>query len=167
VVPTLLWRSFSSIRRATNALSQCQVAADKSVFVPDQSHHDNVEDRQHYEAEAVRVREAVELLEDEERPIPMTPLSRMASRPCPPFGVTKFEFDPKLEKTSDEVHAKDQARYYNRKPGIRRRPDMLFMAPEVAVDVNIALDLDRKRKFYACAPASQFHKSRALHAASS
>jgi hypothetical protein len=36
---------------------------------------------------------------------------------------------------------------------------MLFMAPEVVVGVNIALDLDRKRKFYACAPASQFHKS--------
>ncbi len=42
------------------------MAADEPVFVPDQSHHDNVEDRQHYEAEAVRVREAVELVDDEQ-----------------------------------------------------------------------------------------------------
>ena len=42
------------------------MAADQSVFVPDQSHQDNIEDRQQYEAEAVRVREAVELVDDEE-----------------------------------------------------------------------------------------------------
>ena len=41
------------------------MAADQSVFVPDQSHHENVEDRQHYEAEAVRVRKTVELVDDE------------------------------------------------------------------------------------------------------
>jgi K+-sensing histidine kinase KdpD len=41
------------------------MAADQSVLVPDQSHHDNIEDRQHYEADAVRVREAVELVDDE------------------------------------------------------------------------------------------------------
>ena len=40
--------------------------ANQAVLVPDQSHHDNVEDRQHYEADAVRVREAVELVDDEE-----------------------------------------------------------------------------------------------------
>jgi hypothetical protein len=34
--------------------------------VPDQSHHKNIEDRQYYEPEAVRVREAVELVDDEE-----------------------------------------------------------------------------------------------------
>ena len=38
----------------------------KSIFVPDQSHHDNIEDRQHYKADAVRVGEAVELVDDEE-----------------------------------------------------------------------------------------------------
>ena len=48
------------------ALARFQMAANQSVLVPDQSHHDNVEDRQHYEAEAVRVREAVELVDDEE-----------------------------------------------------------------------------------------------------
>jgi hypothetical protein len=42
------------------------MAANQAVLVPDQSHHDNVEDRQHYEADAVRVREAVELVDDEE-----------------------------------------------------------------------------------------------------
>src|SRR5712691_396812 len=42
------------------------MAADQSIFVPDQSHHENIEDRQHDEAEAVRVREAVELVDDEE-----------------------------------------------------------------------------------------------------
>jgi len=34
--------------------------------VPDQSHHHDIEDRQHDKAEAVRVREAVELVDDEE-----------------------------------------------------------------------------------------------------
>jgi len=33
--------------------------------MPDQSHHDNIEGRQHDEAEAVRVREAVKLVDDE------------------------------------------------------------------------------------------------------
>jgi hypothetical protein len=42
------------------------MAADQSVFVPDQSHHHDIEDRQHDEAEAVRVREAIELVDDEE-----------------------------------------------------------------------------------------------------
>ena len=42
------------------------MAADQSVLVPDQSHHDNVEDGQHDEADAVRVREAIELVDDEE-----------------------------------------------------------------------------------------------------
>jgi hypothetical protein len=42
------------------------MAADQSVLVPDQSHHDNIENRQHYEADAVRVREAVELVDNEE-----------------------------------------------------------------------------------------------------
>src|SRR5260370_15674172 len=52
--------------RRRSALPRCQMAADQSVFVPDQSHQDNIEDRQQYEAEAVRVREAVELVDDEE-----------------------------------------------------------------------------------------------------
>jgi hypothetical protein len=34
--------------------------------VPNQSHHEDIEDRQHDEAEAVRVREAVELVDDED-----------------------------------------------------------------------------------------------------
>jgi hypothetical protein len=42
------------------------MATDQSIFVPDQSDHENIEDRQHYEAEAVGVREAVELVDDEE-----------------------------------------------------------------------------------------------------
>ena len=42
------------------------MAANQLVLVPDQSHHDNVEGGQHYEADAVRVREAVELVDDEE-----------------------------------------------------------------------------------------------------
>jgi hypothetical protein len=42
------------------------MAANQSVLVPDQSHHDDIEDRQHDEADAVRVREAVELVDDEE-----------------------------------------------------------------------------------------------------
>ena len=42
------------------------MAADQPVFVPDQSNHENIEDGQHYETEAVRVREAVELVDDEE-----------------------------------------------------------------------------------------------------
>ncbi len=42
------------------------MASNQSVFVPDQSHHDNVEDRQHDETDAVRVREAIELVDDEE-----------------------------------------------------------------------------------------------------
>src|SRR5258706_16404401 len=48
------------------ALPRCQMAADQSVLVPDQPRHDNIEDRQHDEADAVRVREAVELVDDEE-----------------------------------------------------------------------------------------------------
>src|SRR5712664_3280635 len=43
-----------------------RVAADQAVFVPDQSDNEDIEDRQHDEAEAVRVRVAVELVEDEE-----------------------------------------------------------------------------------------------------
>ena len=46
--------------RHRSALPRCQMAADQSVLVPDQSHHDNVEGRQHDEADAVRVREADE-----------------------------------------------------------------------------------------------------------
>ena len=42
------------------------MAADQSVFVPDQSHNENIEDRQHNEAGAVRIREAVELVDNEE-----------------------------------------------------------------------------------------------------
>ena len=42
------------------------MVADQSVFVPDQSHHHDIKDRQHDEAEAVRVREAIELVDDEE-----------------------------------------------------------------------------------------------------
>jgi hypothetical protein len=42
------------------------MAADQAVFVPDQSHHHDIEDRQQHKAEAVRVREAVELVEDED-----------------------------------------------------------------------------------------------------
>ena len=42
------------------------MAADQSVLVPDQSHHDNIEDRQHDETDAVRVGEAIELVDDEE-----------------------------------------------------------------------------------------------------
>ena len=42
------------------------MTADQSVLVPYQSHHDNIEDRQHYETDAVRVRETVELVDDEE-----------------------------------------------------------------------------------------------------
>src|SRR5216684_7040326 len=53
-------------RRARSSLPRCQMAADQPVFVPDQSHHENIEDRQHYEAEAARVRVAVELVDDEE-----------------------------------------------------------------------------------------------------
>jgi len=34
--------------------------------VPNQSNHEDIEDRQHDEAEAVRVREAVELVDDED-----------------------------------------------------------------------------------------------------
>src|SRR5713226_9052912 len=49
-----------------SALPRCQMAANQSVLVPDQSHHDNVEDRQHDETDAVRVREAIELVDDEE-----------------------------------------------------------------------------------------------------
>src|ERR1700730_14829172 len=49
-----------------SALPRCQMVADQSVFVPDQSHHHDIEDRQHDEAEAERVREAVELVDDEE-----------------------------------------------------------------------------------------------------
>jgi hypothetical protein len=40
------------------------MAVDQSVFVPDQAHDENIEDRQHYEPEAVHVREAVELVRD-------------------------------------------------------------------------------------------------------
>ena len=42
------------------------MAADQPVLVPDQSHHDNIEDRQNDKAEAVRIREAVELVDDED-----------------------------------------------------------------------------------------------------
>src|SRR6266446_5456081 len=42
------------------------MAADQSVFVPDQSHHHDIEDRQDDEAESARVREAVQLVDDEE-----------------------------------------------------------------------------------------------------
>src|SRR5260370_42698661 len=42
------------------------MAVDQSVFVPDQSRHHDIEDRQDDEAESVRVREAVELVDDEE-----------------------------------------------------------------------------------------------------
>ena len=42
------------------------MAADQPVLVPDQSHHDNIEDRQNNQAEAVRIREAVELVDDED-----------------------------------------------------------------------------------------------------
>jgi hypothetical protein len=42
------------------------MVVDQSVFVPDQSHHHDIEDRQDDEAESVRVREAVELVDDEE-----------------------------------------------------------------------------------------------------
>src|SRR5713101_9985425 len=52
--------------RHSNALPRYQMAADQSVFVPDQSNHHDIEDRQHDEAEATRVREAVELVDDEE-----------------------------------------------------------------------------------------------------
>src|SRR5216683_1272378 len=52
--------------RRRNALPRGQMAADQSVFVPDQSHHHDIEDRQRDQAEAVRVREAVELVDDEE-----------------------------------------------------------------------------------------------------
>src|SRR5713101_8260854 len=51
--------------RRRSALPRSQMA-DQSIFVPDQSNHENIEDRQHDEAEAVRVREAVELVDDEE-----------------------------------------------------------------------------------------------------
>src|SRR5260221_11261367 len=43
-----------------------RVAADQAVFVPDQSDNEDIEDRQHDEAEAVGVRVAIELVEDEE-----------------------------------------------------------------------------------------------------
>src|SRR5260370_15736848 len=52
--------------RHRSALPRCQMAANQSVLVPDQSHHDNIEDRQHDEAAAVRVGEAIELVDDEE-----------------------------------------------------------------------------------------------------
>src|SRR5258708_29031553 len=52
--------------RHRSALPRCQMAVDQSILVPDQSHHENIENRQHDEAEAVRVREAVELVDDEE-----------------------------------------------------------------------------------------------------
>src|SRR5258708_37254269 len=52
--------------RHRSALARCQMAANQSVLVPDQSHDDNVEHGQHYEADTVRVREAVELVDDEE-----------------------------------------------------------------------------------------------------
>src|SRR5665213_64619 len=42
------------------------MAADQPVFMPDQSYHENIEDRQHDEAKAVRVGEAVELVDDEQ-----------------------------------------------------------------------------------------------------
>ena len=42
------------------------MATNQSVFVPDQSHYENIEDCQHDEADAVRVRETVELVDDEE-----------------------------------------------------------------------------------------------------
>ncbi len=42
------------------------MAVDQSVFVPDQSRHHDIEDRQDDEAESVRVRKAVELVDDEE-----------------------------------------------------------------------------------------------------
>jgi hypothetical protein len=42
------------------------MAASQSVLVPDQSHHDDIEDRQHDETDAVRVGEAIELVDDEE-----------------------------------------------------------------------------------------------------
>ena len=52
--------------RHRSALQRCEMAADQSVLVPDQSHHDNIEDRQHDEAGAARVRETVELVDDEQ-----------------------------------------------------------------------------------------------------
>ena len=52
--------------RHRSALPRCQMAADQAVFVPDQSYHHDIEDRQHDKAEAVRVREAIELVDDEE-----------------------------------------------------------------------------------------------------
>ena len=42
------------------------MAAKQPVLVPDQSHHDNVKDRQHDQAGAVRVGEAIELVDDEQ-----------------------------------------------------------------------------------------------------
>src|SRR5258706_2158180 len=53
------WRSWRSLPRS-------QMAADQSVFVPDQSHHENIEYRQDDETEVARIREAVELVDDEE-----------------------------------------------------------------------------------------------------
>src|SRR6202022_1616533 len=52
--------------RHRSALPRCEMAADQSVFVPDQTHHDNIEDRQHYEADAVGVGKSIELVGDEE-----------------------------------------------------------------------------------------------------
>jgi hypothetical protein len=41
------------------------MVTDKSVFVPDQAHHKNIEGRQHNESETVGVGKAVELVDDE------------------------------------------------------------------------------------------------------
>ena len=58
-IAQILDRSAARSRAATPlaASSRSQMAADHSVFVPDQCRHDDVEDRQHDQAEAVRVRE--------------------------------------------------------------------------------------------------------------
>jgi hypothetical protein len=42
------------------------MATDRAVFVPDQSYRHDIDNRQCHEAEAMRVGEAVELVDDEE-----------------------------------------------------------------------------------------------------
>ncbi len=55
------------LRRACRiALPWREMALDQSVFVPDQSQHHDIEDRQDDNAGSMRVRKAVELIDDEE-----------------------------------------------------------------------------------------------------
>src|SRR5258708_17186732 len=57
-------RSFISVRVDIRAVV-AEMAADESVFVPDQSHHENIEDRQYYQAKPARARKPVHLRDDE------------------------------------------------------------------------------------------------------